>query len=248
MLEDEYILSFISLSAHIQPAEFYQLLFLSSSSVFIGSGFRAGAYKIPAQQQAHAVTIHFKRQSNSMDKILADNINEIIFIVNIIGGITTILSIGMDIFNRFSIHQQIIQAAATNANIAHKSTTILNWTKPLFWVSVVFFILSGVTVLFSSIDFYRFMSVATFSILFFISLFLKTINNAILKANHKLEKFIGEQNLKLAQTQIEIQNANAIISVQQESINKAKEFIDDNKDDIHLSSSMAKLFAYRNFR
>ena len=92
------------------------------------------------------------------------------------------------------------------------------------------------------------MSVATFSILFFISLFLKTINNAILKANHKLEKFIGEQNLKLAQTQIEIQNANAIISVQQESINKAKEFIDDNKDDIHLSSSMAKLFAYRNFR
>jgi len=31
---DEYILSFILLSAHIQPTEFYQLLFLSSSSVF----------------------------------------------------------------------------------------------------------------------------------------------------------------------------------------------------------------------
>jgi len=34
MLADEYILSFISLSAHIQPTGFYQLLLLSSSSVF----------------------------------------------------------------------------------------------------------------------------------------------------------------------------------------------------------------------
>jgi hypothetical protein len=34
MLADEYILSFISLSAHIQPTEFYQLLLLPSSSVF----------------------------------------------------------------------------------------------------------------------------------------------------------------------------------------------------------------------
>ena len=34
MLADEYILSFISLSAHIQPTEFYQLLLLSSSSIF----------------------------------------------------------------------------------------------------------------------------------------------------------------------------------------------------------------------
>jgi len=34
MLADEYILSFISLSAHMQPTEFYQLLLLSSSSVF----------------------------------------------------------------------------------------------------------------------------------------------------------------------------------------------------------------------
>jgi len=34
MLADEYILSLISLSAHIQPTEFYQLLLLSSSSVF----------------------------------------------------------------------------------------------------------------------------------------------------------------------------------------------------------------------
>jgi hypothetical protein len=34
MLADEYILSFISLSAHIQPTEFYQLLLLSSSTVF----------------------------------------------------------------------------------------------------------------------------------------------------------------------------------------------------------------------
>jgi len=133
-----------------------------------------------------------------MDKILADNINEIIFIVNIIGGVTTILSIGIDVFNRFSIHQQIIKDAETNANIVYRTTTTLNWTKPVFWVSVVFFILSGVTLLFSSIDFYRFMSVATFSILFFISIFLKAINNAILKANEKLEKFMREQNLKLA--------------------------------------------------
>jgi len=34
MLADKYILNFISLSAHIQPMEFYQLLLLSSSSVF----------------------------------------------------------------------------------------------------------------------------------------------------------------------------------------------------------------------
>jgi hypothetical protein len=34
MLADEYILTFISISAHIQPTEFYQLLLLSSSSVF----------------------------------------------------------------------------------------------------------------------------------------------------------------------------------------------------------------------
>jgi hypothetical protein len=34
MLADEYILSFISLSAHIQPTDFNQLLLLSSSSVF----------------------------------------------------------------------------------------------------------------------------------------------------------------------------------------------------------------------
>jgi hypothetical protein len=34
MLADEYILIFIPLSAHIQPTEFYQLLLLSSSSVF----------------------------------------------------------------------------------------------------------------------------------------------------------------------------------------------------------------------
>jgi len=34
MLADQHFLSFISLSAHIQPTEFYQLLLLSSSSVF----------------------------------------------------------------------------------------------------------------------------------------------------------------------------------------------------------------------
>jgi len=34
MLADEYILNFISLSAHIQPTKFYQHLLLSSSSVF----------------------------------------------------------------------------------------------------------------------------------------------------------------------------------------------------------------------
>jgi len=41
MLADEYFLSFISLSAHIQPTEFYQLLLLSSSLVTLfgcGSG------------------------------------------------------------------------------------------------------------------------------------------------------------------------------------------------------------------
>ena len=55
MLADEYKLSFISLSAHIQPTEFYQLLLLSSSSFFQSAAVRAGHYKIPAQQQALAV-------------------------------------------------------------------------------------------------------------------------------------------------------------------------------------------------
>jgi hypothetical protein len=52
MLADEYILSFISLSAHIQPTEFYQLLLLSSSSVFQSAAAPGGTLKIPAQQQA----------------------------------------------------------------------------------------------------------------------------------------------------------------------------------------------------
>jgi len=34
MLADEHILIFISLSAYIQPTECYQLLLLSSSSIF----------------------------------------------------------------------------------------------------------------------------------------------------------------------------------------------------------------------
>jgi hypothetical protein len=34
MLADEHILSFISLSAHIQPTEFYEYLLLSSLSIF----------------------------------------------------------------------------------------------------------------------------------------------------------------------------------------------------------------------
>ena len=45
MLADEYILSFISLSAHIQPTEFYQLLLLSSSSVFQSAAAPAEHYK-----------------------------------------------------------------------------------------------------------------------------------------------------------------------------------------------------------
>jgi hypothetical protein len=41
MLADKYILSFISLSAYIQPTEFYQLLLLTSTSVFqLGGGSR----------------------------------------------------------------------------------------------------------------------------------------------------------------------------------------------------------------
>jgi len=36
MLEDEYILSFISLSAYIHSTEFYQLLLLSSSAAVPG--------------------------------------------------------------------------------------------------------------------------------------------------------------------------------------------------------------------
>jgi hypothetical protein len=42
MLADEYIIDFLSLSAHIQPTEFYRLLLLSSSSVFqsaVGPGW-----------------------------------------------------------------------------------------------------------------------------------------------------------------------------------------------------------------
>jgi hypothetical protein len=46
MLADEYKLIFISLSAHIQPTEFYQLLLLSSSPVFqLGCGSRLTVIK-----------------------------------------------------------------------------------------------------------------------------------------------------------------------------------------------------------
>jgi hypothetical protein len=45
MLADEHILSFISLSAHIQPTEFYQLLLLSSSSVFQSTAARGWTLK-----------------------------------------------------------------------------------------------------------------------------------------------------------------------------------------------------------
>jgi hypothetical protein len=38
ILAHEYIFSFISLLAHIQPTEFYQLLLSSSSSVFKSAG------------------------------------------------------------------------------------------------------------------------------------------------------------------------------------------------------------------
>jgi hypothetical protein len=55
MLADEYIHSFISLSSHIQPTEFYQLLLLSSSSVFQSEAAPGWTLKIPAQQQALAV-------------------------------------------------------------------------------------------------------------------------------------------------------------------------------------------------
>jgi hypothetical protein len=64
ILADEYILSFISLSAHIRLTEFYQLLLLSSSSVFNQQRLRAGHYKIPAQQQALDVGCNFKDISN----------------------------------------------------------------------------------------------------------------------------------------------------------------------------------------
>jgi len=169
-----------------------------------------------------------------MEKTLADNINDIIFIVNIIGGVATIFSIGIDILNRLSIHQQLIKMTDAKTNNTYNKTVILNWTKPVFWVSVSFFVLTGVCLLFSSIDFYRFMSIATFSILFFISIFLKLIHDSILRATKKLESFINEQNAKL--------------SLAENKIEEAKKFIDDNKSDIHLSSTMAKIFASQNFK
>jgi hypothetical protein len=45
MLADEYILSLISLSAYIQPTEFYQLLLLSSSLVFQSAAARGWTSK-----------------------------------------------------------------------------------------------------------------------------------------------------------------------------------------------------------
>jgi hypothetical protein len=57
MLADEYILSFKSLSANIQWTEFYQLLLLSSSSVFqLAAVAELTEHGIPAQQQALAVS------------------------------------------------------------------------------------------------------------------------------------------------------------------------------------------------
>ena len=68
MLADEYILSFISLSAHIKPTEFYQLLLLSSSSVFQSAAAPGWTLKIPAQQQALAVTCKPKRRHSKYER------------------------------------------------------------------------------------------------------------------------------------------------------------------------------------
>ena len=59
MLANEYFLSFISLSAHIQPTEFYQLLLLSSSSVFQSAAAPGWILKIPARQQTLPVSGNF---------------------------------------------------------------------------------------------------------------------------------------------------------------------------------------------
>ena len=61
MLEDEYNLSFISLSAHIQPTEFYQLLLLSSSSVFQSAAVVGGRITIPNLHKALLVVRKPKR-------------------------------------------------------------------------------------------------------------------------------------------------------------------------------------------
>jgi|GEM_PF-2168009 len=59
MLADEYILNFISLSAHIQPTEFYQLLLLSSSSVFQSAAAPGRTLKNTSTAASPAVVAYF---------------------------------------------------------------------------------------------------------------------------------------------------------------------------------------------
>ena len=70
MLADEYKLIFISLSAHIQLTEFYQLLLLSSSLVFQSAAAPGWTLIIPAQQQALAVIGNAKQTGGVYSKFL----------------------------------------------------------------------------------------------------------------------------------------------------------------------------------
>ena len=61
MLADEYILSFISLSAHIQPTEFYSafvVIFIISFSISSGSGLDIIKYQHSSKLWALAATLN----------------------------------------------------------------------------------------------------------------------------------------------------------------------------------------------
>lgn len=182
-----------------------------------------------------------------MDKILAQHINNILFVINIVGGVTTILSIGMDIVSRLQAQQRIIQNAHTQTTVPQNAGANSTYTNLLFWASLVFFAVTGICLLFSSVDFYRVMSLVTFSMLFSIAVFLKLIQKSIEKATQRLESFIMEQSQASIKSQLEMQKAKMAIQMHQQQIDKTQKFVDDNKNNIDLSTTMARIYAYNNF-
>jgi len=77
MLADEYFLSFISLSAHIQPTEFYQLLLLSSSLVTLfGCGSGLDVIKFQHSSKLWPLCV-IEQNCPPTDKTLANNLNKL---------------------------------------------------------------------------------------------------------------------------------------------------------------------------
>ena len=68
MLADEHILSFISLSAHIQPTEFYQLLLFRRLINILGECFDLAPPKLCEGDACISLTLFYSNRGKKVDK------------------------------------------------------------------------------------------------------------------------------------------------------------------------------------